>query len=386
MCCVLEIHVDPPFALTRGLNSDPIDQEFRKCVTWFHLWQCQLTGCYISSSPLFFFQMEWMSYSLCWKLVLVFSWTWEQVYCVLFIVRWSHCSYCPATTLHRFSTYHQGRRGQEIATWFVTPIQTSMQHVPEWSGGCKYHVSQVLWCLKYSRIMHTSACCFQVFWLLIRLSWSILKTTAKVTEVLHAVAAEFLFKNRLVTRCQVLHFAVMEAARLQDGNLACNCRKFLGSKLESSENLSTFRTFLGICFSKVSIHRYPGIHFNFLSIYISLQLFAHGKGSEVLTLICAIRSTQKFAANTPELFLHMSITSCFRRLCQTSAGSKSRCVQQSFVYNSQDAWIKDFKISRWVKCLVLRSLVAHRIDHIHLSPKEWSASAKFGDQWPVTSS
>ena len=135
MCCVLEIHVDPPFALTRGLNSDSIDQEFRKCVTWFHLWQCQLTGCYISSSPLFFFQMEWMSYSLCWKLVLVFSWTWEQVYCVLFIVRWSHCSYCPATTLHRFSTYHQGRRGQEIATWFVTPIQTSMQHVPEWSGG-----------------------------------------------------------------------------------------------------------------------------------------------------------------------------------------------------------------------------------------------------------
>lgn len=170
----------------------------------------------------------------------------------------------------------------------------------------------------------------------------------------------------------------MEAARLQDGNLACNCRKFLGSKLESSENLSTFRTFLGICFSKVSIHRYPGIHFNFLSIYIiyiGLQLFAHGKGSEVLTLFCAIRSTRKFAANTPELFLHMSITSCFRRLCQTSAGSKSRCVQQSFVYNSQDAWIKE---SRWVKCLVLRSLFARRIDHIHLSPKEWSASAKLG--------
>lgn len=71
----------------------------------------------------------------------------------------------------------------------------------------------------------------------------------------------------------------------------------------------------------------------------------------------------------------MPITSCFRRLCQTSAGSKSRCVQQSFVYNSQDAWIKE---SRWVKCLVLRSLFARRIDHIHLSPKEWSASAKLG--------
>lgn len=152
---------------------------------------------------------------------------------------------------------------------------------------------------------------------------------------------------------------------------------FWDQSWESSENLSTFRTFLGICFSKVSIHRYPGVHFNFLSIYIyiSLQLFAHGKGSEVLTLICAIRSTQKFAANTPELFLHMPITSSFRRLCQTSAGSKSRCVQQSFVYNGQDAWIKE---SRWVKCLVLRSLVARRIDHIHLSPKEWSASAKLG--------
>ena len=168
----------------------------------------------------------------------------------------------------------------------------------------------------------------------------------------------------------------MEAARLQDGNLACNCRKFLGSKLESSENLSTFRTFLGICFSKVSIHRYPGIHFNFLSIYIYVYSFLHME--KVLKFWHWFVPLDLPGNLQPILQSYFSTCPSlpgFRRLCQTSAGSKSRCVQQSFVYNSQDAWIKE---SRWVKCLVLRSLFARRIDHIHLSPKEWSASAKLG--------
>lgn len=153
-----------------------------------------------------------------------------------------------------------------------------MQHVTEWSGRMQIPLfSKVLWCLKYSRIT-----------LLI-----VFKSSDS------AVASEFLFKNRLVTRCQVLHFAVMEAARLQDGNLASTVERFWDRSWRPSWAFAS--------------ERYPfiGIHFNFLSIskftafckwrrlWFSVIDLCH----YCFLLICV--STRKFAANTPKLFLHM---------------------------------------------------------------------------------